>query len=99
MRARAFASWRRAREGGGDGDAGPRRGSALPAGVIASCRLSDGARAFSESMAQAHGLSGRALVSMLSVARTIADMEEAEAVREGHIAEALGLRLRDGVGR
>ncbi len=102
LRAREFAAWRRAREGGGEGaqaGAGRRRAATRPCEVIASCGLDDAARGFIESMARAYALSGRALLSMLNVARTIADIEERQAVREDHIAEALGLRLRDGIGR
>ena len=43
-------------------------------------------------------MSGRALVSTLAVARTIADIGEREAVTVEHLAEALGFRLREGVG-
>ena len=49
-------------------------------------------------MADAHAMSGRALVSTLAVARTIADIGECEAVTVEHLAEALGFRLREGVG-
>lgn len=98
LRARSFASWRRSRREGAAG--APRRpGMASPSDVIASCGLDGAARGFTESMARAYALSGRALLSMLGVARTIADMDERQAVREDDIAEALGLRLRDGIGR
>lgn len=96
LRAREFASWRRAR-GQDAPDIACRR--MAPSDIIASCRLDDDARSFAESMAKAHAMSGRALVSMLSVARTIADMDEGQSVAGEHIAEALALRLRDGIGR
>jgi len=41
------------------------------------------------------GLSGRAYHRILRVARTIADLEGAEAVGEKHIAEAIGYRVLD----
>lgn len=94
LRGRAFASWRRREEG----CASSRRGPGRPQSVIEACRLDGEGRAFMESMAKAYGMSGRALVSALGVARTIADMEEAPAVGAAHLAEALGLRLREGVG-
>ena len=104
MRARAFASWRRAHEGA-ERDAAPgaqlsRTGgrNAAPRDVIAACRLTDEGREFLVSMADAHAMSGRALVSTLAVARTIADIGECEAVTVEHLAEALGFRLREGVG-
>lgn len=40
-------------------------------------------------------LSARGYYRVLKVARTIADMEGVSAVREGHIAEAFGYRLRE----
>lgn len=49
-------------------------------------------------MAQAYSMSGRALVSALNVSRTIADLSECETVGVDHLAEALGFRLRSGVG-
>ncbi|HEY8086756.1 MAG TPA: YifB family Mg chelatase-like AAA ATPase [Polyangiaceae bacterium] len=41
------------------------------------------------------GLSARAYAKVLRVARTIADMEGADAVRPAHVAEAIGLRVLD----
>lgn len=73
-------------------------GSRSPREVIESCQLTDEARSFLVSMAQAYSMSGRALVSSLGVARTIADLEEREAVGADHLAEALGFRLRNGIG-
>ena len=43
-------------------------------------------------------MSGRAIVRTLSVARTIADMDEAETVGCEHLAEAVSYRVRDGIG-
>ena len=53
---------------------------------------------FLEGMAKAYQMSGRAIVRTLNVARTIADLEESRWVSSDHIAEALGYRLREGVG-
>lgn len=88
--ARAFALWRHERA---------RTESAAPAGmsprqVISSCSLGAKERAFAEQMAELHALSGRALVSCLKVARTIADMEEQDEVGQEHLAEAFGFRVR-----
>ena len=41
------------------------------------------------------GLSARAYAKVLRVARTIADMEGAEALLPPHVAEAIGLRVLD----
>ena len=89
MCARDFAGWRRVRQG--ELPAGPQ-------GVVASCRLAEGDRLFLESMARSYRMSGRAIIRSLAVARTIADMDEREAVGKEHVAEALGFRLREGMG-
>jgi magnesium chelatase family protein len=39
------------------------------------------------------GLSGRAYVRVMALARTIADLDEMEEVSTEHLAEALSLRL------
>ena len=101
LKARAFADWRRAKADEAGGERAERKGARAgrpPGEVIASCGLADQARDFIISMAQAHSMSGRALVSTLGVARTIADLEESESVRVEHLAEAIGFRLREGVG-
>ena len=67
-------------------------------GLVASCRLSDGDARFFESAAAANGMSGRAIVRTLSVARTRADIEQRRNVGRADLCEALGFRLRDGVG-
>jgi magnesium chelatase family protein len=67
---------------------------ASPAQVIAACALDDAARGFVESMAEAYSLSGRGLVSLLKVSRTIANLEQSATVKDAHVAEALGFRLR-----
>ncbi len=86
LRAGVFASRRRAAEGDASG-----RGSAR-------CCMTDAAQSFLVSVAELHSMSGRAIVRTLSVARTIADMAESETVGEEHVAEAVGYRVRDGIG-
>lgn len=90
LKARAFASWRHEHAGA----EGTIPAGASPRQVIASCSLGAQERAFAEEMAELHTLSGRALVSCLKVARTIADMEEQKAVGRAHLAEAFGFRVR-----
>lgn len=63
--------------------------------IIESCRLDDTTRAFFESQAQAYRLSGRAIIKTLGVARSIADLEQKDAVSAEHVAEALSLRTRN----
>ncbi len=93
MAARAFAR-RRRRRPGQEGGSAALRADMSPAEVIDSCGLGDVERAFVSSMADAESLSGRALISCLKVARTIADMEQCEEVDSEHIAEALAFRIR-----
>lgn len=87
--AREYASWRRARE---------EIGSSTQE-VIASCHLGSAESRFFERAAQANHMSGRAIVRTLSVARTIADMAQRGSVTKADLCEALGFRLREGVGR
>jgi len=58
----------------------------------AACRLSDEAAARAAALAEREGLSGRGTDRLLRVARTIADLDGAEAVGEGHLAEAARFR-------
>lgn len=90
LRAREFASWRRAREG--EKEEGPLTSEAL----VRSCALSTQDAGFLEGAAQAGRLSGRAIMRTLALARTIADMEERARVERGHLCEAIGFRLREG---
>ena len=86
---REYAAWRRGQESAGT----------QTQDVIASCRLSEADEQFFEKTAQAANMSGRAIVRTLSVARTIADMAQRRSVVKADLCEALGFRLRDGVGR
>lgn len=89
MAGREYASWRKSQEQCGR----------TSRGVIQSCRLSRDDEAFFEKAAQTANMSGRAIVRVLMVARTIADMAQRPRVERADICEALGFRLRDGVGR
>ena len=95
LRAREYAEWRCRHDGASEGrSAGPR----APSDVVKACRLTAEDAAFLESAAKTHGMSGRAIMRTLSVARTIADMAESLEVRKPHLCEALGFRIREGVG-
>lgn len=67
--------------------------SDVASNAIASFGLDAPAMRLLEASARAQCLSGRAVVRMLRVARTIADIEQSMAVRSEHISEALGFRL------
>lgn len=97
LRAREYASWRRARDadgGAGACEAHGREGAASAA-LVRSCRLSAEDEGFFEDAARRMQMSGRAIMRTLAVARTVADMEESPAVGRRHLCEALAFRLRE----
>lgn len=94
MAAREYASWRRARAGE-EGD-GADAASSSTEELVRSCRLAADDQAFLEDMAGAGHMSGRAIMRTLSIARTIADMEQAARVGRDHLCEAIGFRSREG---
>ncbi len=63
--------------------------------LLAACGMSAETKTSLESAARRHHLSGRGVTRLLRVARTIADLEAADRVRMGHLAEALGYRAGD----
>ena len=89
MAGREYASWRKAHQGA----------ETTTQGLIASCRLSDDDAAFFEQASTSNKMSGRAIVRVLSVARTIADIAQRPSVERADLCEALAFRIRDGVGR
>ena len=93
MRAREYASWRRARAGQDD----PAAAHPAAADLMAACALAEGDRAFYEDAARANHMSGRAITRTLAVARTIVDMDESPSVGRRHLCEALGFRVREGL--
>ncbi len=96
MQARDYASWRQARaEERGEAE-GAKKLS--PKAIIASCKLDSTADAFVAKMAEGDKISGRGLINTLKVARTIADIEGSECVREAHLAEAFSFRVDVGTG-
>lgn len=89
LRAREYASWRRARAGEDEEDR-------TSEGLVKACDLSVQDEGFLEAAAKAGRLSGRAIMRTLALARTIADMEECARVGRNHLCEAIGFRLREG---
>ena len=65
------------------------------AALLASCQLGIKERSSLEIMAERYQLSGRGIMCALSVARTIADMEESERVLQEHLLEAVSFRKND----
>lgn len=88
MAGREYASWRRAREGRCSGTQD----------LMASCHLDEKDARFFENVAARKHMSGRGIVRTMSVARTIADMQNRKAVSRENLCEALSYRLREGIG-
>ncbi|MGI6106188.1 MAG: YifB family Mg chelatase-like AAA ATPase [Raoultibacter sp.] len=65
------------------------------AALVRECVLSQEDERFMEDMAASYHMSGRGIMKTLSIARTIADMEEKMSVTRGHLCEALGLRNQE----
>jgi magnesium chelatase family protein len=59
------------------------------------CKLDTSSRSLLETSVNDHGLSARAHDKILRVARTIADLEDSDAIRESHVAEAVNYRMLD----
>lgn len=68
-----------------------------PHEVIGSCALDAKAERLMEDMARQHFLSGRGMVRILRVARTIADLEESEKVKDEHLLESCMYRVENGL--
>lgn len=70
-------------------------GEIPPEKISQYCRINaEGEKLLKEAFSQMH-LSGRACNRILRVARTAADLEESEMIREEHIGEAIGFRSMD----
>lgn len=67
--------------------------SQIPSGLIDKyCYLGDKEKMYMDKAYRGLGLSVRAYYKIIRVARTIADIEEEEMIKERHIAEAIGYR-------
>ena len=91
IRGREFRGWR---ESESSFDGADESGD-MP-DLVARKKVDCEAEAFLRDAATVNSLSGRSIVRTIGVARTIADMDESTFVREEHMAEAFGFRLRDG---
>ena len=85
LAAREFASYRR----------DPARTAGRDALLIDECRLDKTASRCIEKFARSFGMSGRGIMKALSVARTIADMQQSDRVTDEHISEAVMYRMQD----
>lgn len=89
LKAREYASWRRARAG-----IDARREKAEE--LVRACDLSPDDEGFLEETARRTRMSGRAIMRTLALARTVADMEERPRVLRADLCEAIGFRSREG---
>ena len=82
---------------GSDSQGTPTRSNAHmpPRQIREVCKLDKACLALLKSSVQEMGLSARAHDKILRVARTIADLEGAEAVAHDHLSEAVNFRLLD----
>ncbi len=88
LRAREYASWRREQ-------AGIKGRHETSEELVQACHLGEKDADFFEETARVAHMSGRAIMRTLSLARTVADMEQRLRVERGDLCEALGFRLRD----
>ncbi len=96
LRCRNFAMHRRAKNGARE-DVAVKENSSKE-DLLDAYSLDDAARKFAMSMAEMDKMSGRAIKSMLSVSRTIADMEESINIAAEHVAEAHAFRMSEMIG-
>lgn len=69
--------------------------AATPREVIDACGLADSQRRLVEDMSRVHHLSGRGVIRVLRVARTIADLDGSERVEDGHLYESFMYRVEN----
>lgn len=105
--AREFADWRRAKRLSGSFDGPGAPGSTgnislrIPdtvSEIVEQCSMDDRCRSQLVAFSESENMSGRSLVGLLKVARTIADMEQSACVGIDHVAEAMGYRLSETFG-
>lgn len=75
------------------GDSRETLANVTPYEVIERCDLGSSGRQLVEEMARRHFLSGRGIIRILRVARTIADLEESSKVRDEHLLESCMYRV------
>lgn len=69
--------------------------STKPHEVIEACRLDGELMRLVEKMARRHHLSGRGVIRVLRVARTIADLDRSDAVKSEHLYESCMHRVEN----
>ena len=74
------------------GEAGKPLSSTTPKSILDACKLSNSQRSLLEDVARRHHLSGRGIIRTLRVARTIADLDQSDAMKDDYLLEALMYR-------
>lgn len=100
-RALAFASWRKAHEPdppSANAVVVDGAGRSATERIVSACRLDDETKRFVCDLADLNHLSGRGIMSLLRVSRTIADLAESPGVEADHVAEAACFRVPEGMG-
>ena len=90
---RAFRAWR---EGRGIGICTPPSGKRALEGAVAAFNLDDGGEGTLIQIARSAHLTGRVIVRLAKIARTIADMARSKTVLQAHVLEASMFRGRTG---
>ena len=88
MAARERSQYRASRQSESSGEETPRQ-------AIEACGLGSAQRKLVEEVSRTHHLSGRGVIRVLRVARTIADLEESEDVKEEHLYESFMYRVEN----
>lgn len=70
-------------------------GNVTPHEIIERCDLDSSGRTLIEEMARKHSLSGRGIIRVLRVARTIADLEDSPKVCDEHLLESCMYRVQN----
>lgn len=93
VRGRAFQAWRK--QGDEDGRSSSESHASLDSAVSAFC-LDDSGRSMLIDLSRRNSLTGRGIVRLCRIARTIADMAESEKVGAVHVLEGAQLQGRRG---
>lgn len=98
IRCREFSSWRKRRKKTHERGDAVRDPNSDSDGMLKGFAMDAQGTKFVRSLTEDEKLNGRAVKSILNVARTIADMEEREKIGAEHVAEAHAFRMSEIIG-